>query len=97
MEINKIAHFPRSYYQGLTEEILSNICRCISPDGWSLEVETGWWVCGGCRKPSLYNAVRFCEGCEKPFVPLVNPGYPATDWGDSCSKCHRRPGYNVES
>jgi hypothetical protein len=91
----KPGHFPPEFYKDLPPSVQLRICRCIQKDGWSLDPKTGWWVCGKCKLPSRYCAVRFCENCEKPFVPLVNPGTIATDWSDACASCHPRPGYNV--
>src|SRR3569623_1137366 len=36
--------------------------------GWSLDRDTGYWVCGQCEKPSRSN-LRQCPVCEEVWLP----------------------------
>lgn len=52
--------------------------------GFSFEPETGRWVCGGCRKPSIAYVVD-CDGCEELVVAHVAPSEKYGNY--TCQEC----------
>lgn len=55
-------------------------CSGLCNAGWTFNIESGYWVCGKCGKPSRAVGLRECAFCEKLFVPsrYVDPEYEVT-------------------
>ena len=69
------------------------VCQCwedgkqSKTKGWTRDPLTEYWVCSDCRRPSKYNAVATCEGCEKKFVPDKAPTEKQLFFGLYCPSC----------
>lgn len=63
---------------------VAGYCRTQCNDGWTLDSESGYWVCGNCKLPSRAVGLRECAFCEKLFVPIkyVEPEYEVV-----CNDC----------
>ena len=56
----------QQFLQIAGERICETGSKCTKA-GWSFDPNTGYWVCGYCRRPSLYSAVWSCGSCLSPF------------------------------
>jgi hypothetical protein len=74
----------------LPKDVISKVCLNSTKDcsrSFVLDRETGYWVCTGCRKPSVQVAVKECDVCEVVFVPKYYEKI-LYDWaGILCDTC----------
>lgn len=74
-------------------EVLDKVCisggcgRGTKNSGFSLDPETGYWVCANCRKPSRIIAVQECDNCGKAFVPKFYSKIQQSFLGIECDEC----------
>lgn len=74
----------------LPKNILPQVCLRHTKNcgkGFKLIPATGWWVCTGCGNPTVQNAVKECDICEKIFVPKMYEKAMLDFLGIMCDEC----------
>jgi hypothetical protein len=74
----------------LPRVVIDNVCMSsggCNRGGFSLNRETGYWVCSGCKKPSVTVAVKQCDLCDKVFIPKYYEKILYDFMGIACDEC----------